>query len=220
MLKTLISTALVLTVTGGAFYYQTLGFAAYTAETKRRVEVERQPLATPQVRFQNQDGEFVSWQSFQGQYIIADFVYTRCETVCLGLGVEFARLQRQAADLISDGQLQLLTISFDNEHDGPAQLTDYLSRFKADTGSWQAARTEQQTQLTQLKKAFGVIALPDGQGGFIHNAALHLISPRGRLMKIVDYNRGHELLTSIRQQLSKTTGAQHAEDRSVALVTY
>jgi len=217
MRKTLISSALVLGVVGFAFYQQTLGFEAYTAETKRRVEIERQPLSVPQVKFQNQAGELVSWDSFQGQYVIADFIYTRCETVCLGLGVEFARLQRQAADLISDGQLQLLTISFDGDYDRPAQLAEYLSRFKADSASWSAARVQDSLQLDHLKDAFGVIALPDGEGGYIHNAALHLISPEGRLMKIVDYNQGHELLAGIRQKLSQIAGVPDAEISPVAI---
>ncbi|WP_415886515.1 SCO family protein [Neptuniibacter sp. QD37_6] len=220
MFKSLISSAIVLALAGGVFYYQTLGFEAYTAETKRRVEVERNPIPSPQVIFQNQAGELVSWEAFQGQYVIADFVYTRCETVCLGLGVEFARLQRQAADLISDNQLQLLTISFDPENDGPEQLAEYLNRFKADTASWKAARVEDPAQLKHLKETFGVIAINDGEGGYIHNSALHLISPEGQLMKIVDYNHGSELLTSIRQNLTHSVGGTHAAGNEVAITTY
>lgn len=206
MLKTLISSALVAATVGSAFYYQTLGLEAFTADTKRRVMIERQPIDAPQVRFQNQAGKHVSWNHYQGQYIIVDFVYTRCETVCLGVGVAFARLQRQAADLISEGQLQLLTISFDSENDGPVQLTDYLNRFNADTASWEATRVRNQRQLKALKKAFGVIALNDGEGGFIHNSALHLISPSGQLMKIVDYDDASELLASIRQKTFQIRG--------------
>jgi protein SCO1/2 len=37
-----------------------------------------------------------------------------------------------------------------------------------------------------LLSAYGVTVIPDRAGGFVHNAALHIIAPDGRLTAILD----------------------------------
>src|SRR3546814_5661291 len=41
-------------------------------------------------------------------------------------------------------------------------------------------------QLGPLLRAFGVIVIPAGQGDFVHNAAIHIVTPAGRLVRIRD----------------------------------
>ena len=35
-------------------------------------------------------------------------------------------------------------------------------------------------------RTFGIVVIPDGYGGYEHNAALHLVDERGRLVRILD----------------------------------
>jgi protein SCO1/2 len=40
---------------------------------------------------------------------------------------------------------------------------------------------------TQLLQQLGVVAVPDGFGGFVHDGAIHLIDSRGQIRQIFDY---------------------------------
>jgi protein SCO1/2 len=37
-------------------------------------------------------------------------------------------------------------------------------------------------------RAFGVTVIPDGLGGFVHNAAIAVVDPEGRLVAIMDWD--------------------------------
>ena len=201
MLKTLLASVLVIAVSLTALAVQTEGFQVFTAEGKRRLTISRNPEPVVAVDWQNQRGDIIGWDTFHGQYLLVDFIYTRCETLCRALGAQFFQIQQQAADLIEAGQLQLLSVSFDGERDQPRQLQDYLNRFTRDTDSWVAVRTLNQQQQQQLLDQFGVIAIADGFGGYLHNAALHLVSPQGKLVQIVDYQDADQLISQLRDQL-------------------
>ena len=49
---------------------------------------------------------------------------------------------------------------------------------------WRVARLSDDAAIATLLDAFGVIAIPDGRGGYEHNAAIHLIDRNGRLVRI------------------------------------
>lgn len=44
-------------------------------------------------------------------------------------------------------------------------------------------------RLKRLLDAFGIVVIPDGLGGFEHNAALHLLGRDGRLVLIGDIDQ-------------------------------
>ena len=204
MIKTLISVLAILLALILLLNMQTAEFQAFTSETKRHIEISENPRQVIASQFENQQGEHIDWRQFGGKFVIADFIYTRCKTVCHGLGFQFAEFQRLAADLIASGKLHLLSISFDSKQDTPEALADYIARFSDDSHSWSAVRVLDDSNQAQLLQQFGVVAIDDGQGGYIHNAALHLISPDGRLIKIVKYEQANELISYLRQQLVST----------------
>jgi len=198
-MRTLFSSVAVAAACFAAIWAQTDGLEAFTSESKRRLSISRQPRPVVAVEFQTQRSETLGWDAFRGRYVIADFIYTRCGSVCHALGIEFSQIQKQAADLIADGQLHLLSVSFDAANDTPAQLGGYLARFGGDPGSWTAARVLDARGERRLFEQFGIVVLPDGAGGYAHNAALHLISPDGELMQVVDYGESDELIAWLRR---------------------
>jgi protein SCO1/2 len=92
------------------------------------------------------------------------------------------------AKAIDSGKLLLLSISFDPVRDTPAELTAYQHRSRERGGGWIAARPQDAADLAALLHAFGVRAIPDGLGGFVHNAAINVVDPDGQLVAIVDWN--------------------------------
>jgi len=190
---TLLSASLALAGYASAAWL-THDFQVWTAEGARRLEVALEPIATPAVRI---DGPGIGPQSLgqllaDGQSVtLVDFVYTRCQTVCLTLGSVYQQMQAslQAArkvDARAD-QVKLLSISFDGQYDSPQILRNYAERLGADPRVWRFARVRNAQENQRLLADFQVVVVPDGHGDFQHNAALLVVDQQGRLVRIFDY---------------------------------
>ncbi len=172
---------------------------AWTAETARRLQVQREPLAMADAEIFTQSGQTLQLSAIDAPLLVMEFIYTRCPTVCVAMGAEFRQLQH---DLISAGlqdHVQLLSLSFDLQ-DKPAELKHYLGRFSADTRFWWAAGFSQQAELEVLMQQIGVIAIPEPQIGYVHNAAIYLVKDH-RVIAILDYADKVGLRNMIKQQL-------------------
>ncbi len=188
VLRTLLSSLLVLAAGAGGLATATDGFRAFTSEAARRIEVRERPRAVPDLPLQTADGRIVRLGGMRGRWLLVDFIYTRCPTLCTVQGSEFAQLQQRLAGPITDGRVALLSVSFDPTHDGPPQLAAYLRRSGDHGTGWVAARPTDEPGLRALLRAFGVVAIPDGLGGFVHNSATAVVSPGGRLVAILDWD--------------------------------
>ncbi|MGB9430547.1 MAG: SCO family protein [Gammaproteobacteria bacterium] len=186
VLRTLLASAILLVLGGTVLATATDHFQAFTSETARRVEIRQHPPRVPAVVLETQSGARVNLADLQGKWLLVDFIYTRCMSFCSVLGGEFAQLQGQLATPLAQGRLQLLSISFDPAHDTPAQLADYLGRFHNHGTGWLAARPVDADGLSQLKRVFGITVIPDDLGGYVHNAAIEIVNPQGRLVEILD----------------------------------
>ena len=80
----------------------------------------------------------------------------------------------------------LLSLSFDSAHDTPAVLQAYARRLQADPAVWRFLRVPDPAELAQLLRRFEVVVVPDGRGDFEHNAALLVVGPEGRLVRVFD----------------------------------
>ena len=186
LLRTLLASLTLLLAGGAALSVATDRFQAFTSEAARRLAVREHPRPIPPVALQLQSGVRSSLADLRGKWLLVDFIYTRCPSYCVALGSEFAQLQDTLAGPIAHGRVQLLSISFDPQHDTPSQLAAYLQRSRDRGHGWLAGRPLAPADLQQLERAFGVVVIADGFGGYTHNAALHLVDPRGRLVEIFD----------------------------------
>lgn len=197
---TLVSAAL-LCAGGAALAWATDGFQAYTTESARRLAVERRPVPVPDVGLQDQTGARFGFAGLRGRWLLVEFIYTRCRTLCLAQGGEFARLQRLLAEPIAQGRVALLSISFDPAHDTPARLAGYLRTVRARPVGWHAARPDA-AGLARLERVFGITVIPDALGGYTHNAAIHLVDPRGRLVAIFGLGQTEAVVQALARRLA------------------
>lgn len=187
-LRTLLVSLVVLAAGVGVLAGVTDGFRAFTTETARRIAVREHPPVVPPLSLQTAGGEQLSLGQLRGRWLIVDFIYTNCMTYCSVQGGEFARLQRELAAPIAARMVALLSVSFDPERDDPVALAAY-QRLHGDHGAgWIAARPVDRADLVALMRVFGVVAVPDGFGGFVHNAAIAIVDPDGRLVAILDWD--------------------------------
>ncbi|HET6598628.1 MAG TPA: SCO family protein, partial [Burkholderiaceae bacterium] len=160
-------------------------------------------VAVPAVGLQVQSGSRINLTDLRGKWLLVDFIYTRCPSYCVALGAEFAQLQDRLAGPIARGEVELLSISFDPDHDTPPELAAYLKRSRDRGHGWRAARPLGPDGLLQLERAFGVTVIADGFGGYTHNAALYLVDPRGRLVEIFDMGDVVRAGRAVRQGLER-----------------
>lgn len=162
------------------------GFRAFTTQSARAVAVARQRPPVPDARFEDQAGRQWALDELAGKWLVVDFMYTRCTTLCSVLGSRLAQVQEQLAGPIAAGRVQLLSISFDPGHDAPAELAGYLRRFGRHGEGWAAVRPLDAGALAALKRTFGITVIDDGRGGYTHNDGFGIVSPEGRLVAIAD----------------------------------
>jgi protein SCO1 len=166
--------------------FETDGFRVVTSAGARQLSVERAPQMMPDARLVDQDGSPFTLSAYRGRAVLVDFIYTRCPTICGVLGDDFANvLQLMKARRLST-PIDLLSISFDPRNDGREALRLYGERFGAKAPRWRVAKPIDEHELAGLLQSFGVVVIPDGTGGFIHNDAVYVIDARGRLARILD----------------------------------
>jgi protein SCO1 len=199
MLRTAVAALAVALLFGAALWLGTDGLRAFTAEGARRLSVVEQPRPLPAVRLIDMRGRELSLADAVGRSVIVEFIYATCPTICVALGESFAKMQDQisAADLA--GRVRLISISFDLR-DSSEALEDYAQAHGADGRLWITARPQNEQDLRILLKTFGVTVIPDGFGGFVHNAALHVVDREGRLAAILDVGEEAQVLAAIRGQ--------------------
>lgn len=210
MLKTVLLSAGLAATGYTCSAWLTHDFQVWTAEGARRLEVALQPVAVPPVRI---DGPGLVAQPLSqllsdGQSVtLLEFVYTRCETVCLALGSVYQQMQTtlQAASpgSASARRVKLLSISFDGQHDNPSVLQVYAARLGADPVLWRFVRMPDPKETQRLLADFQVVVVPDGRGDFEHNAALLVVNQRGQLVRIFDYAE-HQLALDYARDLANT----------------
>lgn len=200
-LRALALSVLLLAGGGALFSAATERLEAFTTESARRLAVQRHPVVVPDVLLQTQSGQEVDFSTWRGRWVLATFMYTRCPTVCVALGDEFGQLQRRLGPQVEAGKVELVSISFDPAHDTPEALAAYLERAHADAASWTAARPVDAEGLAQLVNRFGLTVIPDGMGGFTHNAGIHVIDPQGRLVEIVGLGESDRAARTVLQAL-------------------
>ena len=161
------------------------GFRAFTAEQARRLAVLDQPVILPGFKLRDHNRRELRLGDYQGSVVLVDFIYSRCKTWCLFMSSRFQTLHKQ---LGQDAEIELLSVSFDPQDRNPGVLSGYADRFGADGERWRLASISQPSPPEALLTAFGVVVIPDGQGGFQHNAAIHILDRQGRLRRIIDFD--------------------------------
>ncbi len=171
------------------------GFRAILLETLRRLELAEEHPVLPNVQVQDQLGNLLDIGHLRERTLVVTFIYTRCMTLCSVTGTELEWLQRQM-QRTGHPDAQLLSVSFDGRDDLSA-LQDYAQRNRAQWPGWRIVRIPDPIARQEFFRQLGVIIIPDGFGGYAHNAALYLIDPDGRVHSVFDIDGAPLLLTEL-----------------------
>lgn len=197
--RTAFASALVVVLAWAAAAWLTHDFQVYTAEGARRLEVAIGPVRAPAVVVAGPGVAATPLPALLAEHggpTIVDFVYTRCLGVCAALGSAFQQLQSRLADGApgSSSAVRLLSISFDPARDDVDALRHYAATLRADPERWRFVTVPDPGALAALLRAFQVVVIPDGLGGYEHNAALLVVDENARLVRVFDYTELDEAL--------------------------
>lgn len=90
----------------------------------------------PEFVLRNQLGDTFGSSDLQSKVWVANFIFTRCKTVCPVFSQAMENLQTQTLKGSNPGDLQLVSFSVDPDFDTPEVLRTYSQNYNAKNGYW------------------------------------------------------------------------------------
>jgi protein SCO1/2 len=142
----------------------------------------------PDFAFTDQDGKHISLHQFRGKTLMVTFVYTRCPfpDFCPRMSSNFGEIYKQLGSNASLAETQLLSVSFDPEHDTPKVLRNYgfsvaHTHDAALFRRWEFAAPKA-ADLPKIADFFALTVKPEG-GMITHSLSTAVIGPDGKIVK-------------------------------------
>ena len=190
----------------GLFFWATFGLTRglehWTFEELRRDDAAHGRVAAPPIAIRTAGGETRAlWTGGERAPVyLIDFIYTTCPTLCQALGSEYAQMQAQLlAAPPAAAQPRLLSLSFDLERDRRDELAAYARLHGADARVWTVAAPLTRAERDRLLARLGVVVVPDGFGGFVHNGSIVVVDGHGTVRGVFDVARWQEALAAARR---------------------
>jgi protein SCO1/2 len=134
--------------------YGIIGFlvlAALAFKIFQPIQVVPRIRLAPGFSLTDQDGQRLTNEDLRGQFVLYNFMYTRCPQPCGNLNATMQEVQDRLEEAnLGDIQIKFVTISFDPEYDTPEVLSGYADSLGADTASWSFATTPEQDLLKAI----------------------------------------------------------------------
>lgn len=161
---------------------------AEVTDALRRATVDKGRLVTrlpnelmPDMALWDQSGRLVKKKDFLGHPLALNFIFTSCRSarMCPASSACMKQLGDALAKMPGAAEVRLVTITFDPETDTPGVLRAYADGYGIDHARHRFL-TGDAAQIKDLMRHYGIQTLRD-DGTIVHNAALIVISPEGRI---------------------------------------
>ncbi len=183
--------------------FWTHGFGAFTIYSYTLKSAGPFPREIPPINLIDQDGNTFNIKDLRGKYILLNFMYLECSSVCHYVLGDMNKLSRHLKDLMGK-DLMIVSSSFDGDNDG----IDSLKRSWRNYGgkkNWlmtsmiPSGAHELQDQLRQL----GVWVKKRKDGGFNHSSYIFLIGPNGQVLSVFEPSDKIESIAHAVRELMK-----------------
>lgn len=137
----------------------------------------------PMMALWDQDGRFRLKKDFLGSPLAVNFVFTSCHNarMCPASTQCMRTLADELAKRPALADVRLLTITFDPETDVPAVLRTYAQGYGIDFKR-HSFLTGREAHIKDLMRHYGILTTRS-DGTILHNAALVIVSPEGRIVQ-------------------------------------
>jgi len=187
--KIILTITLISPILGLLFYYTSCStnYKHLPVFGERELSREGDTLyhTLPAFRFVSHTGDSVSDTDFVGKYIVADYFFTTCQTICPIMSRHMEKVQ---SEFLQDSLIVLLSHTVDPENDSVPILREYARLHNAVPGKWYFLTGKKTELYAQARYGYLISAL-EGDGGpedFIHSDKLVLIDKDRRIRGYYD----------------------------------
>ncbi|KIL50584.1 hypothetical protein KP77_19590 [Jeotgalibacillus alimentarius] len=137
--------------------------------------------------YTNQDGEKVTNKDLEGTPVIANFIFTNCDTVCPPMTYNMTGLQQSIEDEGID-QYRMLSFSVDPQQDTEEALKVFMGRYELNKEKWDFLTGYEFEEISELAlESFqGLVVDDPNSDQMSHPTSIYLISPDGMVVKSYD----------------------------------
>lgn len=171
-------------------------FTAFTTDAARAQDVARTPRVVPVVSLRDARGTVQPLVLTTAPRVrIVGFMATRCVTLCAQQHGVFQQLQREILVRGLEERVELVSVSFDPQWDTPRALGYFAMAQRPDARVWRVLTPPDTLVSRRLLDVFGIRVITEGTE-LVHNAALHVVDARGRLVAIFPVDAMDDALSS------------------------
>jgi protein SCO1/2 len=143
----------------------------------------------PDFAFTDQIGRPVRAADLRGRVQVANFIFTRCPTVCPTTTLKMQRLGERLAEHAD--AVHLVSFSVDPEHDKPPVLAAFASRYRADPARWKFLTGPPAAVRSAVEEGFRIavdrgVELADGTPNIVHGTHFVLLDRQLRIRGYYD----------------------------------
>ena len=138
----------------------------------------------------DQHGRSFGTKELEGKVWVANFIFTRCPTICPAFTEKMGEIQHRTRGLGSS--FHLVSFSVDPDYDTPERLSDYAKQFRASPATWRFLTgpldTVKSTIVDSLKISMGNEG-PEGTfEGIFHGSHFVVVDRKGQIRSYIDSN--------------------------------
>lgn len=137
----------------------------------------------PDFRFVSEQGEAFGSEDLRGKVVVANFIFTRCPTVCPALTARMAKMQTQVPE---DLPIHFVSFSVDPRHDTPQVLREFGQKYDQDPARWTFLTGELGEVMQAVEEGFriGVSGAEDPDASpfdIVHGEHFVLVDQKGTI---------------------------------------
>jgi len=131
----------------------------------------------PEFSLLNNTGDSLLREDLKGQFMVVDFFFTRCPTICPQMSSSMYEVQEKF-EKIDD--VKLLSVSIDSEYDRPDVLSRYARKYDANPDKWYFLTGDKNKIHNLASEGFKLSAVQESDGiAITHSDRLVLIDKEG-----------------------------------------
>lgn len=133
-------------------------------------------------KLQMENGADFQWSSLRGKFVIVNFHFTRCPTICKELMLKTQEVQKRVRGL--GDKVAIISISVDPEADTPAVLSSFALQLKANPIVWRFLTGKKEDVENIVKNYFKSPMERDSNASVFdiaHSGSFYLIDDQGWL---------------------------------------
>jgi protein SCO1/2 len=131
------------------------------------------------------DSNRVTEKITEGKIVVADFIFTTCQSICPKMSVQMMRVQHAFKD---DPRVVILSFTVDPEHDTPSVLKAYGQKHNVIPGKWYFLTGEKDSIYHLARHSYFVTAM-EGDGvvdDFVHSEQVVLVDQESHIRGFYD----------------------------------